>query len=59
MKPYRFRHRPYCKAVLARQLFISRTTLYSVVRLKQIAWVNGRAIYTPRPIGRPRKERTS
>ena len=45
------------KKELAHMLHISRVTLYKALKKNQIAWVDGRPVYTPLPIGRPRGKR--
>jgi len=43
------------KKALAHMLHISRVTLYKALKKNQITWENGKPIYTPLPVGRPRK----
>jgi DNA invertase Pin-like site-specific DNA recombinase len=46
---------PIRRADLAAELHISRVTLHKALKRNQIAWINGKAVYTPLPIGRPKK----
>lgn len=43
------------KVALAYALHISRTTLYKALKRNQIAWIDGTPVYTPLPVGRPKK----
>ena len=45
------------KKELAHMLHISRVTLYKALKKNQITWQDGKPIYTPLPIGRPRRTR--
>ena len=45
------------KKELAHMLHISRVTLYKALKKNQITWIDGKPIYTPLPIGRPRRKR--
>lgn len=44
------------KTQLAQQLGVSRVTLHKALKRQQITWENGQPVYTPQPVGRPRKD---
>jgi DNA invertase Pin-like site-specific DNA recombinase len=46
---------PIRRADLAAELHISRVTLYKALKRNQVQWIDGRAVYTPAPIGRPKR----